>query len=177
MWQISFGESNKGSVVSKEEVMEQLLKGFCVGMQSPKEPVPAIKTVVDVYSTVIIKVFYDLFKHHAEKDTEQSVPEDHPVSTPYDNGEGPRAVTVQPNLATLVFTELDNCTEELWGESKVLHDHPQSFSTHCVKHFGQVHKHYIQSFVLLPSFLLELSEDDHYICSVPVDSEPTLGFW
>ena len=32
----------------------------------------AIKMVVDVYSTISIKFFYDLFKHHAEKDAEQS---------------------------------------------------------------------------------------------------------
>ena len=32
----SFGVGNKGSVVSEEEVTKELLKCFCVGMQSPE---------------------------------------------------------------------------------------------------------------------------------------------
>ena len=64
-----------------------------------------------------------------------------------------------------------------FGEAtRVLHDYPQSLFAHCVKCFGQVHEHYIQSFVLLPAFLLELSEDEHYVCGAPVGSEPSPGF-
>ena len=63
---------NEGSVVSKDEVTEQLLKCFCVGMQTPEVKQIAVKMVADVYSTIIVKVFYELFKHHAEKDAEQS---------------------------------------------------------------------------------------------------------
>ena len=82
-----------------------------------------------------------------------------------DNGERFREAAVQPNLA--------NHAEELWGAAKVLHYHPQSFSDHCVKRFGQVNKCYIQSFVLLPAFLLRMN-----MSVVPLlDSEPTLGFW
>ena len=36
-------------------------------MQYSKVKQTAIKTVSDVYSIVIVKVYYDLFKHHAEK--------------------------------------------------------------------------------------------------------------
>ena len=80
------------------------------------------------------------------------------------------------SLFNLVFVELDNHAEELWDQSKrsmII----QSLSALCVKRFGQVHKRYIQYFFLLTAFLLELSEDEHYICGVPVSSEPTLGFW
>ena len=44
----------------------------------------------------------------------------------------------------------------------------QSLSAHCIKPFGQVHKCHIQSFVLLPAFLLELSEDEHHVRDAPV---------
>ena len=71
--------SNEGSVVNEEEVTEQLLKCFCVGMQSPEVKQKAVKTV-DVYGKVIVKVFYDLFKYHGEKDVAQSLPEYNPVS-------------------------------------------------------------------------------------------------
>ena len=84
----SFGVGNESSVVSEEEVTEQLLKCFCVGMQSPEVKQTVVKTVANVYSTVIIKVFYDLIKHHAEKDAEQSRCQN---TTPFyavDNGEG-----------------------------------------------------------------------------------------
>ena len=75
--------------------------------------------------------------------------------------------------------QLNNHAEELCGggAAKALHDHPQSLSVHLFKHFGQVHKRYIQSFVLLPGFLLELSEDENPVCGAPVCSEPILGIW
>ena len=67
--------------------------------------------------------------------------------------------------------------KNLVGAAKALHNHLESLSAHCVKRFGQVHKRYIQSFVLLTAFLLELSEDEHHVCGAPVGSEPTLSFW
>ena len=116
---------------------------FCVCMQSPEVKETTVKTVVDVYSTVIIKVFCDLFKHHAEKNTEQSQCQNTTLFYTVDNGKGSREVAVQPNLAALVFEQLDNHAEELWWAVKALYDHPQSLSAYCVKCFGQVHKCYI----------------------------------
>ena len=167
---------NEGSIVS-EEVTEKLLKCFCVAMQSPGVKQTAVKIVADVYSTVIVKVFYDLFKHHAEKDIEQSRCQN---TTPFhavDDWEGSREVPVQYNLAAMVFVQLDNHAEELWEVAKALHYHPQSLSSLYVKRFGQVHKRYIQSFDLLPEFLLELFEDENHVCGAPVGFELILGFW
>ena len=48
-----------------------------------------------------------------------------------DDGKGSREVAVQPNLAALVFVQLNNYAEKLWEAAKVLHDHPQSLSAHC----------------------------------------------
>ena len=177
MLQGSFGVGNEGCVVGEEEIMEQLLKCFCVGMQSPEIKQTAVKTVADVYSTVMVNVFNDLFKHHAEKDAEQSRRQNSTLFHAVGDRGGPREVTVQPNLAALVFMQLDSHIEELWGATKALHDHPQSLSAHYVKRFGQVQIYYIQSFVLLLAFLLERSEDEHNVCNAPVGSEPTLGFW
>ena len=162
---------NEGSVVSKEEVMELLLKCFCVGMQSPVVKQTSVKSIADVCRTVILKVFY------AEKDAEQNRCQNTTLFHVIDDGEGPRVVAVQPNLAVMVFVELDNNAEELWWAAKALHDHPQSLSAHCVKRFSQVPKCYIQFFVLLPAFLLELSDDDYHICGAPDCSKLTLGFW
>ena len=53
MLQGSFGVDNDGSVISKDEVTEQLLKCFCVGMRSPEVKQNAVKTVTDLYSTVL----------------------------------------------------------------------------------------------------------------------------
>ena len=71
---------DEDSIVNKEEVMERLLKCFCVGMQSPEVKQSAIKVVADAYSTVIINVFSGLFMYHAEKDAEELVPEHNFVS-------------------------------------------------------------------------------------------------
>ena len=60
----SFSVGYEDSVISEEEVTEQLLMCSFVGMQSPELKQTAINMVADVYSTVIVKVLYDLFKHH-----------------------------------------------------------------------------------------------------------------
>ena len=96
MLQGSFGVGNYGSVVSEEKVMEQLFQCFCVGMQSPEVKQTAVKTVADVYGTVIVKVFCDLFKHHAEKDTAQSRCQNTTLFLAVEDGEGSREVAVQP---------------------------------------------------------------------------------
>ena len=44
------------ATISEEEVTEQQLKYFCVGMQSPEVKQTAVKMVADGYSTVIVKV-------------------------------------------------------------------------------------------------------------------------
>ena len=133
-------------------------------MQSPEVKQTANKTVADIYNTVIVNDFYGPFKHHAEKDAEQSRCQNTAIFHAVDDSERSREVAVQPNLAALVLVQLDNHAEEVWWSAKALHDHPQFFSTYRIKRFGHVHKCYIQSFVLLPAFLLELSEDEHHVC-------------
>ena len=105
MLQVSFRVGNEGIVVSEEEVTEQLLKCFCVGMQSPEVKQIAVKAVADVYSTVIVNVFNDIIKHHAEKDAEQSRCQNTTLIHAVDDWERPREVTVQPNLAAVVFIQ------------------------------------------------------------------------
>ena len=53
--QFSFSAGNEGSIVSEEEVTEQLLECFCTGMQSPEVKQTTVKTVGDVYSTIMVK--------------------------------------------------------------------------------------------------------------------------
>ena len=99
-----------------------------------------------------------------------------PCFTPLTMGKGP-----EWSLYNLTWPHLSLCSwitcRGTLGATKVHHDHPQSLSSHCVKRFGQVHKCYIQFFVLHPVFLLELSEDKHHVCGAPIGSEPTLSFW
>ena len=89
-------------------------------MQSPEFKQTAVKTVADLYSTVIVKVLSNLFKHHAEKDAEQSRCQNTTLFNAVDDGVGSWEVTVQPNLAELVFVELDNHAEELWWAAKLI---------------------------------------------------------
>ena len=124
MLQSSFNVGNEGSVVSEEEVAEQLLKCFCVGMQSPAVKQTAVKTVADIYSTAIVKVLYVLFKHFAEKDAEQSLCKNTTSSHSVDDGEESRDVAVHPKMTTLVFVRLDNHAEEFRGQpmcSMIIH--------------------------------------------------------
>ena len=79
------------------------------------------------------------------------------------------------NLATLVFLNLYYHAEELWVSS--LCDLPQTLPARSLVHFGKVIKHHIQSFALLPVFLLELSEHEDHVSGAPVGSEATLALW
>ena len=131
MLQCSFGVDNEGSVVIEVKVMEQQLKYFCVDMQSPEVKQTAVKTVADVNSTVIVKVFCDLFKHHGEKDPEQSRWQNTTLFHAVDDWEGSREVAVQPNLAALVFVQLDNHSEELWGSQGAPWSYTVPFCSLC----------------------------------------------
>ena len=63
------------------------------------------------------------------------------------------------------------------GTAESFHDLPYSFSAYCVECFGQVDEGNVESFILLPAFFLQLSEDEHHVCSDPVSSEATLALW
>ena len=62
-----------------------------------------IKTVADVYSTAIVKAFYDPLKYIAEKDAEQSRCQNTTLFHAVDDRDGFTDVVVQPNLAAMVF--------------------------------------------------------------------------
>ena len=53
---------------SKAEIFDQLLQGLC----ALKIKQAAIKTVSDVDSIAINKIFCGLFEHHVEEDREES---------------------------------------------------------------------------------------------------------
>ena len=96
--------------VSEDEVMEQLFKCFCVDMKSPEVKQTAVKTVADVYSTVSSSKssmpYLNMMLNRVGARTQLCFTLLTMVS---------REVAVQPNLAALVFVQLDNDTEELWG--------------------------------------------------------------
>jgi hypothetical protein len=73
--------------------------------------------------------------------------------------------------------ELDDHAEESWWAAESFHDLPHAFSAHCVERFCQVDKGDVESFVLLATLFLELSKDEHHVCSASVCSEATLAFW
>ena len=73
----------------------------------------AFKRVADVYSTVIVMVLYDLFKHHAEKDAEKIQYQYTTLFHAVVDGEGSTEVSFQPKIAALVFVQLKNHAEEL----------------------------------------------------------------
>ena len=79
---------------------------FCLSMQSSEFKHSSVKTVANVYSDVIVKVSNDLFKHHAEKDAEQSQSQNTTLFHAVDD--------VQPNLSALVFLQLDNHANEFF---------------------------------------------------------------
>lgn len=147
-----------------------------MGLQSPDIKQITVKAVTDVYCILIVKVLCGLLELYAEEDAEQSWCQDTTLFNAADYGKGFRKVAVQPDLASLVFMQLGDHTEELWGTPEVFHDHPQSFPAHCVERFGQVYICDLQSSVLFPTLLLELPEDEHHVCGASIGFKATLGF-
>lgn len=71
--QSSFCVCNKGIIIGKAEVSDRLLCGFRVCFLSSLIKQATIETVSDVDSVSIIKIFRDLFEHHAEEDGDREV--------------------------------------------------------------------------------------------------------
>ena len=76
-----------------------------------------------------------MLKNDAEQSRCQNTTQFHAV----DDGQRSREVAVQSNLAAMLVVQLDNHVERFGGVAKVLHDHLQSLSGHCVKRFFQVY--------------------------------------
>ena len=100
----SLSMCNKNSVISEEEVSDQLLLGLCVGLKSPeKSPEEvAIEAIADINAIIVIEVFSSLSQHHAEEDGEESRCQDAALFYAVANCERLGEVTVEPDLATLV---------------------------------------------------------------------------
>ena len=129
----SLSMCNKSSVISEEEVSDQLLLGLCVGLKSPEIEEVAIEAIADINAIIVIEVFSSLSQHHAEEDGEESRCQDAALFHAVADCERLGEVTVEPDLATLV-DDLHDLHDDLHD----LHDLPHSFSAHCVECFGQV---------------------------------------
>ena len=80
------------------------------------------------------------------------------------------------DLTLLALVKLAKNCEELRQTPQFGKDLPQSVSADCVKGFGLVNERSKQAHVLLPTFLLDLSEHKYHVGSAPVWSESTLAF-
>ena len=56
----SLNMCNKSSVISEEEVSDQLLLGLCVGLKSPEIEEVAIEAIADINAIIVIEVFSSL---------------------------------------------------------------------------------------------------------------------
>ena len=83
-------------------------------MQSPEVKQTTVNGSGCIQHRLIVNIFYALFKHEVENDADKSRCQNTTLFHAVDDGEGSREVAVQPNLAALVFLQLDNDTEELW---------------------------------------------------------------
>ena len=75
---------NKG-IIFGEEVQDQLLQGFRVGLQSPQVEQAASSAIPDVDAVSIAKIFCSLVKHHVREGGEESWCEDATLLHPVDN--------------------------------------------------------------------------------------------
>ena len=98
----SLSMCNKSSVISEEEVSDQLLLGLCVGLKSPEIEEVAIEAIADINAIIVIEVFSSLSQHHAEEDGEESQCQDAALFHAVADCERLGEVTVEPDLATLV---------------------------------------------------------------------------
>jgi len=80
------------------------------------------------------------------------------------------------DLTLLALVKLAKNCEELRRTPRFGQDLPQSVSANCVEGLGHVNERSKQVHVLLPTFLLDLSEHEYHVDSAPVLSESTLAF-
>ena len=128
----------KDAVISKQQLSDEFLDGFCKPEETPKVEETAVCSQTDV--DAIWQVLFCLTKHGAEEDGEQCGGQDASKLDAVGDGEAAQQRPIVLHLTLLTFMELAKDGEKFWGTVKVCKDFPQSIMADSIKGLGPVYK-------------------------------------
>ena len=102
----------KGAVVSKQQLSDEFLNGFCVCEETPKVEETAVCSEADV--DAVWQVLFCLTEHDAEEDGEQFGGQNASLLDAVGDGEAARQRPIVLHLTLLTFMELSEDGEK-WG--------------------------------------------------------------
>ena len=135
--------SEKGTVVSKQQLSDVFLDGFRACEETPKVEETAVCSEMDV--DAVWQVLLCLTEHDAEEDGEQCGGQNASLLDTFGDGEAARQRLIVLHLTLLTFLELAKDGGKLGGggETKAHQDFPQSITADRIKGRGQVYKNCI----------------------------------
>ena len=116
----------KGIVVSKQQLSDELLDGFCACEEMTKVEETAICLEMDV--DAVWQVLFCLMEHDAEEDGEQCGGQDAFLLHADGDGEAAQWRPIVLHLTLLTFMQLAEDGEKFGGTAKVRQDFPQSIT-------------------------------------------------
>ena len=116
----------KGVVVSKQQLSDEFLNGFCACEEMLKVEETAVCSETDV--DAVWQVLFCLREHDAEEDGKQCGGQNTSVFDAGGNGEAARERPIVLHLALLTCMELAKNGEKVWGTAKARQDFPQSIT-------------------------------------------------
>ena len=131
----------KGAAVSKQQLSDEFLYGFCACEEMPKVEETAVCSETDV--DAVWQVLFSLTEHDAEEGGEQCGGQDTPLLDAIGDGEAARQRPIVLHLTSLTFMELAEDGKKFGGMATVRQDFPQSITADSIKGLGQVYESWI----------------------------------
>ena len=128
----------KGAVVSKQQLSDELIDGFRACEKTPEVEETAVCSETDV--DAVWQVLFCL-KNMMLKKVENNVwARTHSCLTPSEKGKLPDRDTIVFHLTLLTFMELAEVGEKFWGIAKANQDFPQCITADSIKGLCQVYE-------------------------------------
>ena len=127
-----------GTVISKQQLTDEFLDGFCACKAMPKIKEIAICSETDV--DAIWQVLFCLTEHDAEEDGEQCGGQNTLLLDAIGDGEAASQRPIVLHLILLTFMELVEDGEKFGGTAKACQDFPQSIMADSIKGLCQVYE-------------------------------------
>ena len=128
----------KGAVVSKQQLSDEVLDGFRACEETPKVEETAICSETDV--DAVWQVLFCLTEHDAEEDGKQCGGQNASLLDAVGDGDAAQQRPIVLHLTLLTFMELAEDGEKFGGTAKARQDFPQSIMADSIKGLGQVYE-------------------------------------
>ena len=164
----------KGTLISKQQLFDEFLNGFCAREEMPKVKETAVCSETDV--DAVWQILFCLMEHDAVEDGEQYGGQNACLLGAIGDGEAVQQRLIVLHLTLLTFMKLAEDGEKFGETAKAHQDFPQSITVDSIKGLSQVYKSCVKIHILFSAFLLSLPQHEDHVYDPSVGPEPTQAF-